>query len=102
MSALILTLLAGLAWTAAFAALTIGTLNLISVAFAVLFIGLGVDFGIHFFVRLLDDDSADLPSRIVDAGGRCGGVLGLCALSSAIAFYAFLPTDFRGLSELGP
>ena len=100
-SALILTLLAGLAWTAAFAALTIGTLNLISVAFAVLFIGLGVDFGIHFFVRLLDDDSADLPSRIVDAGGRCGGVLGLCALSSAIAFYAFLPTDFRGLSELG-
>ena len=46
-----LTLLAGLAWTAGFATVFIGHLNLISVGFAVLFIGLGVDFGIHFSLR---------------------------------------------------
>ena len=49
------TLLAGLVLTAAFAALAIGSLNLISVAFGVLFIGLGVDFGIQFSVRYRDE-----------------------------------------------
>ncbi|MDB4433472.1 MMPL family transporter, partial [bacterium] len=49
--AILLTLAIGLAWTAAFAALAIGHLNVVSVAFAVLFIGLGVDFGIHFCLR---------------------------------------------------
>jgi len=49
--ALVVTLAVGLAWTAGFAALAVGTLNLISVAFAVLFIGLGVDFGIHLCIR---------------------------------------------------
>ena len=50
-AAVLLTLVTGLVWTAGFATLAIGHLNLISVAFAVLFIGLGVDFGIHFGLR---------------------------------------------------
>src|SRR4029434_5788617 len=41
----------GLAVTAALGLLIVGTLNLISVYFAVLFVGLGVDFGIQFAVR---------------------------------------------------
>jgi hypothetical protein len=41
------TLIVGLIWTAAFAAVAIGHLNLLSISFAVLFIGLGVDFAIH-------------------------------------------------------
>ena len=45
---------AGLVLTAGFAALAIGSLNLISVAFGVLFIGLGVDFGIQFSMRYRD------------------------------------------------
>ncbi len=49
--AMLATLIAGLVWTAAFAIAFIGQLNLISVAFAVLFIGLSVDFGIHFALR---------------------------------------------------
>ena len=49
--ATVLTLLCGLVLTAGFATLAVGTLNLISVAFAVLFIGLSVDFGIHLCLR---------------------------------------------------
>src|SRR5215471_9252256 len=41
----------GLIFTAAIGLWMVGTLNLISVAFAVLFVGLGVDFGIQFSVR---------------------------------------------------
>jgi hopanoid biosynthesis associated RND transporter like protein HpnN len=99
--ALVVTLAVGLAWTAGFAALAVGTLNLISVAFAVLFIGLGVDFGIHFQVQLMGEQRSTLADALFAASERCRGVLGLCALSSAIGFYAFLPTNYRGLSELG-
>src|SRR5690606_33366567 len=48
----LVTLLAGLAGTAAFAAATVGHLNLLSVAFAVLYVGLGVDFIFHICLRL--------------------------------------------------
>ncbi len=99
--ALLATLLIGLAWTAGFAALAVGTLNLISVAFAVLFIGLGVDFGIHFLLRMMGEQRGTLAEVLAATSARCGGVLGLCAVSSAIGFYAFLPTEYRGLSELG-
>ena len=47
----LVTLAFGLCWTAAFTTFAIGHLNLISVAFVVLFVGLGVDFGIHFALR---------------------------------------------------
>ena len=50
--ATVLTLLCGLLLTAGFATLAVGTLNLISLAFAVLFIGLSVDFGIHLCLEI--------------------------------------------------
>ena len=48
---ILIALIVGLVWTAAFATITIGHLNLISVTFPVLYIGLGVDFGIQFGMR---------------------------------------------------
>ncbi len=102
-AATLVTLLMGLIWTATFAILTLGALNLISVAFAVLFIGLSVDFGIHYGLRYKEgmdrgDDHADALS---EAATQVGGALTLCAVSAAIAFYSFLPTDYIGLAELG-
>ena len=44
-------LVTGLLWTTGFAALSIGNLNIISLAFAVLYIGLGVDYAIHYCLR---------------------------------------------------
>ena len=54
-AATIITLIIGLIWTAGFAIAALGQLNLISVAFAVLFIGLSVDFGIHFALRYREE-----------------------------------------------
>ncbi|MCH7831344.1 MAG: MMPL family transporter [Proteobacteria bacterium] len=102
-AAALATLLMGLIWTAAFAILALGALNLISVAFAVLFIGLSVDFGIHYGLRYKEgmDRDGDHARALSEAAEQVGGALTLCALSAAIAFYSFLPTDYLGLAELG-
>jgi hopanoid biosynthesis associated RND transporter like protein HpnN len=101
--ATLLTLLVGLVWTAGFTAVAIGHFNMISVSFAVLFIGLGVDFGIHFGIRY-----RELASRGVDHGHALGETarsvgssICLCATTTAIGFFAFAPTDFVGVAELG-
>ncbi len=97
------TLIMGLIWTAAFAVAAIGPFNLISVAFAVLFIGLSVDFGIHFGLRYMEERSWDVAhsEALKRAASGVGLALSLSALAAAIAFYAFWPTDYLGLAELG-
>ncbi len=101
--AIMLSLAVGLIVTAAFGLFVFGTFNLISVAFAVLFIGLGVDFGIQFCVcyRAKRHASGDLQLALRDAGSEVGGALALAAASIAAGFYAFLPTEYRGVCELG-
>ena len=101
--AVFLTLVMGLVWTAAFAAVSLGELNLISVAFAVLFIGLGVDFGIHFALRAAEEARRGLggPAALQAAARGVGGSLALSAMAAALAFLSFAPTDYRGISELG-
>ncbi|MPZ08624.1 MAG: MMPL family transporter [Kiloniellaceae bacterium] len=100
---ILVTLVAGLAWTAGFAAVAVGELNIISVAFAVLFIGLSVDFGIHYALRVQESQAEGKPpaAALTAAAVLLGRPLLLCALSSALAFFAFFPTAYRGLSELG-
>lgn len=99
----LLTLVIGLILTAAFAAFAIGHLNLISVAFAVLYIGLGVHYAIHFCLRyqeLLDGGSAH-DEALRACAADVGSSLVLCAVTTGIGFYAFVPTKFAGVSELG-
>jgi len=99
----LVTLVVGLAGTAAFAAATVGHLNLLSVAFAVLYVGLGVDFIFHICLRLKEllDDGHSINDAIVRTAGGVGTSLVICAVTTAAAFYAFIPTDFDGVSELG-
>ena len=101
--ATLVTLLVGLIWTAAFAAAAIGSLNLISVAFAVLFIGLSVDFGIHFNLRYREarNGGEDHGAALQRAARGVGGALTLSAVTAAIGFLSFLPTAYKGVSELG-
>ncbi len=103
LGATLITLLLGLSWTAAFATLTIGHLNLISVAFAVLYIGLGVDYAVHFCLRCRELHMHGAQwSVALDGGARDVGVaLAICAVTTGIGFFAFVPTDFTGVSELG-
>ncbi|MGF1641104.1 MAG: MMPL family transporter, partial [Rhodospirillales bacterium] len=101
--ATLVTLIIGLIWTAAFAVAAVGSLNLISIAFAVLFIGLGVDFGIHYTLRYREAARAGAGHAIAlkRAIGGVGGALVLSAVAAAIGFFSFLPTAYIGLAELG-
>ena len=101
--ATVATLLVGLVWTGAFAAAVVGRLNVVSIAFAVLIIGLGVDFAIHLgmhYARLLCRGLAP-PEAMHAAVQEVGASLVVCALSTAIGFAVFIPTDFEGVAELG-
>lgn len=108
-----LTLIVGLIATAAFATAAVGSLNMISVAFAVLFIGIAVDFGIQFTMRFQEEiyqatrgtpeiDRASANRRALErtAKGICKP-LAIAAAAAGIGFYSFLPTNYRGVSELG-
>jgi hopanoid biosynthesis associated RND transporter like protein HpnN len=101
--AVLINLAVGLSFTAAVGLAMVGALNLISVAFAVLFIGLGVDFGIQFSVRYRAERFADrdLLEALEHTGLGVARPLLLAAASIAAAFYSFLPTAYVGLSELG-
>lgn len=101
--ATLLTVLVGLMLTAAAALVLVGTLNLLSVAFFVLFIGLAVDFGIHYTLRYKEgrDLGLDHPAALSRAATGVGGALALSAVCAAIGFFAFLPTSYVGLAELG-
>ena len=99
----LITLVFGLIATTAFAAVTVGELNLISVAFAVLYIGLGIDFTIHLTLRyreqaLLSGNSKD---ALQIAMSHIFRSIILCAITTAIGFYSFIPTDYQGVAELG-
>jgi hopanoid biosynthesis associated RND transporter like protein HpnN len=97
-------LLVGLIGTAALAAVTVGHLNLFSVAFAVLYVGLGVDFLLHVSLRVKEAlaDGQDIDTAIVGAMQSIGASLVICTLTTAAAFYAFVPSRlFEGISELG-
>ncbi len=96
-------LIAGLVWTACFAAIAIGHLNMISVAFAVLFIGLSVDYAIHLCLRYREllPETHSSRDAIIASVQDVGPSLILCALTTSIGFYSFMPTDFSGVAELG-
>ena len=97
------TLIIGLSVTTAAGLLMVGSLNLLSIAFAVLFVGLGVDFGIQFSVRYRSErfKSDDLRGALISAAERSAVPLSLAALATAAGFLSFLPTDYKGVSELG-
>ena len=102
-AAVLFSLMVGLAATAALGLLAVGSFNLISIAFFVLFVGLGVDFGIQFSVRYRAErhEVDNLHLALRQAAGKASNPLALAAAATAIGFFAFLPTSYRGLSELG-
>lgn len=100
---ILLTLGVGLALTLGFAATAVGTLNLVSVGFGVLFVGIAVDFAIQFSVRYREarHDVEDPAEAIRVVTIRAGGAILVAALAISAGFLAFVPTDFAGVAELG-
>jgi len=99
----LLTLLVGLSLSAGFATVAVGQLNILSLAFAVLFIGLAVDYAIHLCLRyqeLLGLGNEPFPA-IRTSLQEVGPALMLCAVTTGLGFYTFVPTTYAGMSELG-
>jgi len=100
---ILLTLGLGLMLTLLFATVAVGTLNLVSVGFGVLFVGIAVDFAIQFCVRYRERryQFPDPGEALRQTATRVGTQILVAALATACGFLAFVPTDFRGVSELG-
>jgi hopanoid biosynthesis associated RND transporter like protein HpnN len=101
--AVFLNLFVGLSLTTAAGLWLVGSLNLLSIAFAVLFVGLGVDFGIQFSVRYRSErfKNDNLVEALEEGARRSAVPLSLAAMATAAGFLCFLPTDYKGISELG-
>src|SRR5262249_58224770 len=102
--AVALTTAVGLVVTAALGLWMTEALNPISIAFAVLFIGIGIDFSIQFSVRYRAErhETDDLAKALVSAARNAGIPLTLAAATTAAGFLSFLPTAYGGFSDPGP
>lgn len=104
---MVVSLLVGIAWTFGFLTLSIGYLQILSVVFTVILLGLGVDFGIHLISRfelVRQLHGGGLPGfrrSMSDTLQVVGPGIVTGAVTTAIAFGATLLTDFRGMAEMG-
>jgi hopanoid biosynthesis associated RND transporter like protein HpnN len=102
-AAVVVNLAVGLAITAAGGILMVGALNPISLAFAVLFVGLGADFAIQYTVRYRAErhDLGGLDQALIGSADWVGIPLSLAAGAAAAGFLSFTPTAYKGLAQLG-
>lgn len=101
--ATLITLVLGLTYSLGFAAAAVPALNVISISFAVLYIGMGVDYATHLALRyrefILEDHTPG--KALLHSLRSVSPALLLCALTTALAMYSFIPTSYTGISELG-
>ncbi|MDB6020442.1 MAG: putative exporter of the superfamily [Pedosphaera sp.] len=96
-------LLVGVAYTLAFATLTIGHLNILTITFVPILIGLAIDFGVHLITRYEEElrlgkseEEAMRKAMVFTGQGIFTG-----AMTTAAAFLAMALTNFKGIQEMG-
>jgi len=96
-------LVCGLGWTLAYAALTVGHLNFITVTMVSMLLGLGIDFGVHFLFRYEEERRAGHgPEEAIALTAATTGTDTLVgATATSASFLALTATQFRGVSDLG-
>src|SRR5262249_57590288 len=99
-AAVLPTLVCGFLATAGWAALAVGELNLISIGFAVMFVGIAVDFGIQFCLRVQEERYrlGDLGKALDRTAETMALPLWQAAAATALGFFSFLPTAYRGVA----
>jgi len=100
---IMLALVAGLMMTMFFGVVAVGSFNPISIAFAVMFVGIAVDFGIQFIVRYRHEQQQYENPRdaMRSAADKAAAPLSMAAIATACGFLSFVPTDYTGVSQLG-
>ena len=93
----------GIGWSMGFIMLFVGHLNILSISFAVILVGLGIDFSIHYTLRYLQCRSQgdDTYSALVRSIHEIGPGILTGALTTAAAFFTAGATEFTGIAELG-
>ena len=99
----LLMLVVGLTWSIGYTTLAVGHLNILSVSFAAILIGLGIDFAIHYLARYLElrHSDLDLGDALEETSATVGTGLATAAITTAIAFLCAGFTRFLGVAELG-
>ncbi len=97
-----LSLFYGLCWATAWAAYAVGTLNIITINFLAITVGLGVDFSIHLLARYCEERRTQDPVPAMESTLRSSGVENLVgALATSVAFFALFMTEFEAVRQLG-
>ena len=96
-------LLISITYATAFATLTIGYLNVVSSILIGVLAGLGIDFGIHLYLRYLEERRSghSLESAILTVQRSTGKPVMMAGLTTAIAFLVLSPSNFMGFSQFG-
>ena len=96
-------LVVGMIWACGYITLTIGYVNILSIAFASILLGLGIDYGIYYVARYLQqrEHTESTSQALVETAAIAGPGILTGAVTSAIAFFAAWLTEFPGVSQLG-
>ncbi|MGR3179144.1 MAG: MMPL family transporter [Candidatus Anammoxibacter sp.] len=99
----VFTLIISVCLSIGFTTLTVGHLNVLSVVFTTILIGLGIDFGIHFIMRYQEEMAMEdnVLSAIAKSINRTGKGIIAGAITTSFAFMATMLADFKGIAELG-
>jgi hopanoid biosynthesis associated RND transporter like protein HpnN len=100
----IIELVVALSLTFGLTTAVVGHLNILSVTFAPLLLGLGIDYGIHWFARYQEEERVRTGSRkeaIEATMMRLGPGILLAGFTAALSFFPLVLTGFKGLVELG-
>ncbi len=95
-------LMVGTIWALGWVTLTVGHLNILSTAFAVMLIGMG-DYGVLWVTRFGQERQAglDIPAAMRETALHVGPSIATAAVTTAFAFFAAMLTDLQAVSELG-
>jgi hopanoid biosynthesis associated RND transporter like protein HpnN len=98
-----LVLMVGMAWSFGFTTLAVGHLNILSVSFAAMLIGIGIDYSTVYLLRYLEcrHEGLDAQAAVIATGSSVGAGILTAAISSSVAFFCAVLTDFAGVAELG-
>ena len=99
-----ISLLVALSLTFGLTTLFIGHLNILSVSFAPMLLGLGIDYGVHWFARYNETQKgrgASKKEALETTMIKLGPGILLAGLSAALSFFPLVLTGFKGLMELG-
>ena len=98
----VLAFIAAFGWTYGLTALLVGRLNMLSMVFMLVMIGVGLDYGIHVLTRWVEARRCAPSAEAVETTMTTATPANITgAVTSAGVFLLALLTDFQGMRELG-